>query len=217
MRNPFRKPQSSSLIELTSAKLRGLSGRIRAAVGGLKLWHKWMIGVLICALSIGSISVVASGGSSKKDGASGLTSNAAPNGETTPAKAETTPAALSALARKEPKEKSGEKTAGSEKGAEAGKEPAATAGQEQPLQKAPAAKAKTEDEDEEDNVLARAQWFHDQRAYPFKYIPSGALQKAIQQRDAMKVRQRSGSGLQPMGIISFPGDGLWHLTGPQPT
>jgi hypothetical protein len=213
MRNPFRNPQSNSWIELTSAKLRGRWEGLWAAADGLNLWHKWMIGALICALSVGSISLVASGSSSKKEGISGLTSSAASEGETARAKAETTRAAANAPT---PKEKNGEKAAEPEKNGEAAKEPA-PAGQEQVLQKPSATKTKAEPEEEEDNVRARAQWFHDQRAYPFKYIPSGALQKAIQQRDAMKLRQRSGAGLQPMSVINFPGDGLWHLMGPQPT
>jgi hypothetical protein len=218
MRNPFRSALSRSWMEVATTRLRGSSERFRAAVEGLKLWHKWMIGALVCALTIGSISLVASGSSSKKDGTSGVTSSEAAKSETAAAKAETTHAAASTPAAKEPKEKSGEKTAGPEKNGGEAKEPAPAAGQEQAFQKAPAAaKPNAEPVEEEDNVRARAQWFHDQRAYPFKYIPSGALQKAIQQRDAMKLRQRAGAGLQPLSVINFPGDGLWHLMGPQPT
>src|ERR1700680_1953727 len=106
MRNPFRNPQSNSWIELTSAKLRGRWEGLWAAADGLNLWHKWMIGALICALSVGSISLVASGSSSKKEGISGLTSSAASEGETARAKAETTRAAANAPT---PKEKNGEK------------------------------------------------------------------------------------------------------------
>ncbi|HYL83649.1 MAG TPA: hypothetical protein VE263_05405, partial [Candidatus Angelobacter sp.] len=66
-----------------------------------------------------------------------------------------------------------------------------------------------------DLVRERAKWFHDQRAYPFQHIPAGAMQRAIEQRDRM--RQNAGIRLAVPGIISFPGDGLWHATGPQPT
>ncbi|HKW65252.1 MAG TPA: hypothetical protein VJN89_22055, partial [Candidatus Acidoferrum sp.] len=64
----------------------------------------------------------------------------------------------------------------------------------------------------------RGSWFFDQRAYPNKHIPEGALQRAIEQRDAMKAQQQLAGGPQTgaNGIISFPGDALWHLMGPQP-
>jgi hypothetical protein len=65
-------------------------------------------------------------------------------------------------------------------------------------------------------VLKREQWFHDQRAYPFKHIPAGAFQKALEQRDKMRQQQQSGLGLANP-IIGFPGDGVWHAIGPQPT
>ena len=71
-----------------------------------------------------------------------------------------------------------------------------------------------------DLVRKRAQWFHDQRAYPFQHIPPGALQRAIEQRDLMKKLQKAAAGRSqavPNAVISFPGDALWHLTGPQPT
>src|SRR5271169_625293 len=58
---------------------------------------------------------------------------------------------------------------------------------------APSAQSiKIEGEDEnKETVHSRANWFFDQRAYPHKHIPSGALQKAIEQRDAMREQQRS--------------------------
>jgi hypothetical protein len=83
----------------------------------------------------------------------------------------------------------------------------------------PAQSIKLESEDEnKDTVHSRANWFFDQRAYPHKHIPSGALQKAIEQRDAMREQQRSAfkSGATAQAIISFPGDALWHLMGPAP-
>ncbi|HXY23731.1 MAG TPA: IPT/TIG domain-containing protein [Candidatus Acidoferrum sp.] len=73
-----------------------------------------------------------------------------------------------------------------------------------------------------DLVKLRGSWFFDQRAYPNKHIPEGAFQKAIQQRDAMREQQRSSSNSKAQGgvadsvQITFPGDALWHLMGPQP-
>jgi len=66
-------------------------------------------------------------------------------------------------------------------------------------------------------IRDREKWFHDRRAYPFQIIPSGALQQAIQQRDQMRSVQSSGTLSSTPGLITFPGDGLWHLAGPQPT
>ncbi len=62
----------------------------------------------------------------------------------------------------------------------------------------------------------REKWFHDQRAYPLVQIPAGVLQQAIQQRDRMVGAQSIGPNLAAP-LIGFPGDGLWHLAGPQPT
>jgi uncharacterized repeat protein (TIGR01451 family) len=68
-----------------------------------------------------------------------------------------------------------------------------------------------------DLIRKRAEWFQRQRAYPNQRIPAGALQKAIEQRNKMIQQQRSGLHLAAPGIISFPGDGVWHAIGPQPT
>ncbi len=74
-----------------------------------------------------------------------------------------------------------------------------------------------------DLLREREKWFHDQRAYPFQHIPAGAMQNAIAQRDRMRAAQSSVApssrklSLDPLGIITFPGDGLWHANGPQPT
>jgi hypothetical protein len=94
----------------------------------------------------------------------------------------------------------------------------------QQAQQAPAAsqnsseaQAETTEQESADMVRARSEWFHDQRAYPFKQVPTGALQRAIEQRDRMISQKRSGVRSSAAGMISIPGDGVWHLTGPQPT
>jgi hypothetical protein len=80
------------------------------------------------------------------------------------------------------------------------------------------AKAAESEQESGDEVRRRASWFFDQRAYPNKHIPADAFQKAIEQRDSMRQQQRAAfkpaAGAQ--AIISFPGDALWHLMGPQP-
>jgi hypothetical protein len=63
----------------------------------------------------------------------------------------------------------------------------------------------------------RADWFQSQRAYPFDHIPADAFQKALAQRDLLYQQQHSGKTFGAAGLVTFPGDGLWHPLGPQPT
>ena len=222
MRNSFRKANSPSWMKFVTVKWRGSAGRIVAAAGGLERWQRWTIGALICTITIGSISLVAHAGgrTAKKEEARTAASATTPLTEAGTAKSEakntesSTPAPKSA-----PKATSGGTVATPKKAGKPARKTPGPAPQGQVIAITPPTKAEAKDEDEheEDNVRARAQWFHDQRAYPSKYIPSGAFQKAIQQRDAMKLRQKASSGLHPASIITFPGDGLWHLTGPEPT
>jgi hypothetical protein len=84
-----------------------------------------------------------------------------------------------------------------------------------------------------DLVRKRQEWFYQQRAYPLGYIPAGARQRALEHMDRMMRDQGLQQTSQPSpqareagifpstsqaaGIIPFPGDGFWHLIGPQPT
>src|SRR5258708_31604854 len=93
-----------------------------------------------------------------------------------------------------------------------------------PVQQAPpdnqnssAAPATTTAQQRADLIRKRAEWFQKQRAYPSARGPPGALQHAIDQRNSMIRQQRSGLGLAAPSLITFPGNGLWQLTGPQPT
>jgi hypothetical protein len=74
------------------------------------------------------------------------------------------------------------------------------------------------EEENSDMARLRGSWFFDQRAYPNKHIPAGALQKAIEQRDRMRQDQRAAfrPGPSANAVVSFPGDALWHSMGPQP-
>ena len=102
--------------------------------------------------------------------------------------------------------------------------PARAQQQPLPVQPAPsssqnssATQAPTNAQQRADLVRKRAEWFQKQRAYPFTHIPSGALQQAIEQRNAMIQQKPSGRVLAAPPLINFPGNGLWQLTGPQPT
>ncbi len=220
MRNPFRKANFLSWMKFVAVKWRGFAVWLGATARGLERWQRWATGALLCAITIGSISLVAHAGgrAAKKEEARAAAT--APTTEAGTAKGEPKNTEASEAAPKSAAKTTNGGTAAAAKktGKPAGKAPAPKP-QGQVIAITPAAKpeAKEEEEHEEDNVRARAQWFHDQRAYPSQYIPAGALQKALQQRDAMKLRQKASSGLHPASVITFPGDGLWHLTGPQPT
>ena len=102
--------------------------------------------------------------------------------------------------------------------------PARAQQQPLPVQPAPSStqnssttQAPTNAQQRADLVRKRAEWFQKQRAYPFAHIPSGALQQAIDQRNAMIQQKPSGRVLAAPPLINFPGNGLWQLTGPQPT
>jgi hypothetical protein len=115
------------------------------------------------------------------------------------------------------KKKSKAKSKGAEKSGAAAKESSAV-GPQEPGGKDDEAQEREVEHESPELARERAEWFHYQRAYPFKRIPAGALQRALAQRDAMKARQQqqSGGGVQPDSVITFPGNGLWQLTGPQP-
>lgn len=218
MRNPSRKPQPPSWREIVGTIYRGIRRGRKASGGGRKARARWIAGGLLCvALAVGiSLAALARERSAKKEAVPATGSNA--TGKAVPAAAKITKrneggnAENTRAAAKEP----GEENAGAgrnTKGEAASAESQEAAGQDA----GPAAKTEGEKESP-DLVRARAAWFYDQRAYPLQHIPQGALQKAIQQRDAMKARQRAAATPQlgTNGIISFPGDALWHLMGPQP-
>ncbi len=218
MFNPLRKPQLPSWSGMFLAVYRALWKRGKTRRGGLRPREKWLVGGLLCLLLAGGISLVALARerSAKSEKASEPAAAAAAKPKPAPPRAgkghEAGPAEKSFTARN----RNSEEAASAKEGAA---EPASPKSQSQGSQISGATQLVGEQEQESpDLVRARAAWFHDQRAYPNKHIPAGALQKAIQQRDAMKQRQRLASGLQPsaQGIISFPGNGLWQLMGPQP-
>src|SRR5215472_7703512 len=222
MSNPSRKPQPSWKVVIVGT-LRALFRRDESGHGARNARQKWLIASLLTLLLGACVSLVALA----RERAAKREAAPAPNvSANASAKAEPVPAKT--VARRE-FTKSETSTAGAarnseEEGnrfdAELEDEESTPGAQSQENQGSTAsALAKQGEQESPDVIRARAAWFHDQRAYPNDHIPEGALQKAIQQRDAMKARQLAAKGRPqsaPNGIISFPGDALWHLMGPQP-
>jgi IPT/TIG domain-containing protein len=221
MSNPLSNPHTSLWMERMIARSRDALRRINFVVGGAKSSRGWMIGLAVCALLVGGISLAALGrdGSTKTEAATAVSANTATKMNTVPVKAERSAEASAAGKEKTAAEKKSEASEGTAEAKEAG-EPGAPNPKPQSLQNSTGAAPNEPEQEREspDLVRLRAQWFHDQRAYPNKHVPAGALQKAIQQRDLMRQQQRNASKTSAgaQGIISFPGNALWHLMGPQP-
>src|SRR5215472_13402524 len=224
MRNPSRKPQLPSWRELVVTIYRGIRSGRDAGGSARRTRSRRIAGALLgVALAVGiSLAALAHERSSKKD----TVPEARPNGVSSAA-GRVQPAAVRNSKRgktekvKSPRSEAGatSQTATSEEGAE-GKELGSKSPEQVEQDSGNEAQGSNREVENPEIARERAAWFHDQRAYPFEHIPEGALQKAIQQRDAMKTRQlgAAGSGPQsgPNGILSFPGDALWHLMGPPP-
>jgi hypothetical protein len=223
MSKPLSNPQTSSWMERVLAKTRDALRRVNPAVGVEKNSRGWMIALVVCALLVAGISLtsIAKKRQSKNVGTLAAEKTSGTKTAAVPAKIEEKQTAkrndkklLAAVKSVQTKrdsraEKDGEKR--TEAGIQLRPE----------VQLSPsdlAAKAGEGEQESGEEVRARASWFFDQRAYPNKHIPADALQKAIDQRDLMRQQQRAAfkpaAGAQ--AIISFPGDALWHLMGPQP-
>lgn len=82
-----------------------------------------------------------------------------------------------------------------------------------------AAADKFEDEGEgkeSDFIRKRMQWFHDQRAFPHKTIPSGIRQSAVRERDDRDALEASLRRALATGAATPTGP-AWQLIGPRPT
>ena len=220
MRNPTPRPEKASWMERALAKHRELLRRASSLAEELSSPRRLRSPALLCALLVGCVSLVALARerSAKNEGTPASAGTKATKAEATPTTPEKKHEATETDKPAAAKEKS-EATAAAKEEKEAA-EPAAPNPKPQGFQNftAPTAKEPEDEQESPDLVRERGAWFHDQRAYPFEHIPSGALQKAIQQRELMRQQQReafkAGAGAQ--AVISFPGDALWHLTGPQP-
>ncbi len=225
MRNPLSNSNAKTWMGHALSKCRDAFERLRPGACLRKSSQAWVIGVLLCVFLAGCISLVemARRDSSKSQGKATIA---------TTATATTTETNLKTAAA-EPEEKPSQEISAKtpKKAPREAKNGTAVLVQEKehalaPLQLKPVVSAppvdledKKEGEKEDPNISRKRQsWFFDQRAYPNKHIPTGAYQKALEQRDAMKARQRVASASKTVAdsIISFPGDALWHLMGPQP-
>src|SRR6266478_4105142 len=239
MSKPHSKPQKTSWMERLIARGREALRRVNFLGDGAKSSRGWMIGLVVCALLVGVISLAALGRerSAKKKGASEReSSNATAKAEAVPAKASgshrktgvTSKSGNGGTAKSAEKENPVEKTGDGKKEHDAAspQDPAATQ----------AITAADGGEQEGDEFLRkRAEWFYQQRAYPLKRIPPGMRQRALEHLDRMIESQRlragfsnnvdtSGAmaaaqlspGASAAAAITFPGPSTWTQIGPQP-
>src|SRR5216683_2229598 len=239
MSKPHSNPQKTLWMERLIGRSREALRRMNFAHNGVKWSDGWMIGLVVCALLVGVISLAALGreGSAKKEGASEReSSNATAKAEAVPAKASgshrktgvTSKSGNGGTAKSAEKENPVEKTGDGKKEHDAAspQDPAATQ----------AITAADGGEQEGDEFLRkRAEWFYQQRAYPLKRIPPGMRQRALEHLDRMIESQRlragfsnnfdtSGAmaaaqlspGASAAAAITFPGPSTWTQIGPQP-
>jgi|HubBroStandDraft_6_1064221.scaffolds.fasta_scaffold00458_1 hypothetical protein len=227
MRNPCRNPQLSSWIKAVITVCRiWLAGS--RAVGG-RVWPTGRLAgaaalgaALVGCVLLGCVSLVhlARRDSNPREAKSAFAASAASAQELKPlpSKPEQTKNREIPAATQKPAKQSGKN--GALVSAERKQNPTATIPLTQIVLSPPVGSEEKEQVEKEDSEISRKRqsWFFDQRAYPFKHIPPAAYQKALEQRDAMKAQQRSTSAGKATAdaVVSFPGDALWHLMGPQP-
>jgi hypothetical protein len=222
MRNPSVNPQSASRMERVLARLRGSFKQIKAIARRPTPLYGLTLGIVAGVSLLVGISFFSSPRkSSAKNGWQLSAFASSETKEKVPANARQNRSAARAERKHiAAKAANAEKKGDSKKESEREKYASQATKEMEEVQLSPGATVDDGEGEEEESgtVRARGSWFHDQRAYPFQHIPSGALQEAIRQRDWMKQQQRAKSGgqISAQGIISFPGDALWHLMGPQP-
>ncbi|HYL85651.1 MAG TPA: hypothetical protein VE263_15555, partial [Candidatus Angelobacter sp.] len=224
MRNPQSKFQISFWTTRAIARIRRSLGGRRFFGGQRGALSAWMAVVLLCAMLVGGVSLVKLGRrtstNSEKKVASAATPKVTAAQRAPEQKQVMAPKSESASARK-PKARPQAKGQ-SAKTAQVAEVQSAVLAKPvtAPVLAPPISPAQAGENEKENSDISkeRASWFHDQRAYPNKHIPAGALQKAIEQRDLMRAQQRAAfkPGAGANAIISFPGDALWHSMGPQP-
>jgi IPT/TIG domain len=225
MRNPLLNSSAKTWMQRTLSNCRDVIQRLRSDVGLHKPPQAWVI-ALLCVSLAGCISLVelARRVPSKDQGKGTIAAAMAPATDSQPAAAKPE--------KKSEKESPAETSKKAPRKAKNGKPVQHIAAQEKkerslvpvplkPVVLAPPAdldEAKEGEKEDSDISRKRQSWFFDQRAYPNKHIPNGAYQKALAQRDAMRAQQRAAASSKSVAdaVISFPGDALWHLMGPQP-
>lgn len=234
MSNPPSNLQSQSWMQRALARFRDSWQRASSFGGRLKFSPGWLAGVLLFALLAGGISLVALARERATKTEAGTTaSNGAAKSEPAPAKSGkkheskgVEKAASGGMSKSESSVPPAENKNDSEENPQG-----ALFEQSPSLDVVGTTTAKPNSVGDAERIRARADWFYQQRAYPFSRIPPGARQKALQQLDQMILLQEAlqsnpATAAQPLpapptpqaaGIIPFPGDSNWHLIGPQPT
>src|SRR3954465_15191285 len=68
--------------------------------------------------------------------------------------------------------------------------------------------------EEHDAQRLRQEWFYRQRAYPHRYVPTGARQRALRQLEGKLVAENGARARLPEGEL--PSIPSWSFAGPQP-
>ncbi len=212
MSNPLSNPQKTSWMKRLIARSRDAVRQMNLVGDGARSSRGWMVGLVVCALLAGVISLAALG---REGAAKSEATPAAVPGTATKAKAG--PAAKAAA------ENQTNSASGEQKPDPAKETQSQDAGQAQqpatPANSAPFVPPPPPPQREEESYLReREEWFLSNRRLSDGSIATGLRLKALQHVDAMRAAEKlrgvnSNAALTP---ATFPGPTSWTLIGPQP-
>jgi uncharacterized protein YbbK (DUF523 family) len=212
MRNPLSNPQMSSWTDRMIAKTRDALRRMNLVGSGMKISHGGALGLVLCALLVGGISLAALGreGATKKEATPAASASTATKAKPTPAP-KATAVNQSNSANGEQVPDPFEETRNPNGGQSQQPVPLANS--------APFVPALPPPQLEDENYLReREEWFLADRRLTDGSIPTSLRLKAVQHVQNM-IQLEKQRGLFPGGVqpsTSFPGPANWTLIGPQP-
>src|SRR5229473_6522406 len=212
MSKTHSKPQKTSWMERLIARSREALRRVNFLGDGAKSSRGWMIGLVVCALLVGVISLAALGpeGSRKSEATPAASASTATNVKPTPAPktaAENHASSANGEQKPDPAKETQSQDAGQ------AQQPAT------PANSAPFVPPPPPAQREEKNYLReREEWFLKDRRLSNGSVAAGLRLKALQHVDAMRAAEKlrgvnSNAALTP---ATFPGPTSWTLIGPQP-
>jgi len=212
MSKPHSKPQKTSWMERLIARSREALRRVNFLGDGAKSSRGWMIGLVVCALLVGVISLAALGpeGSRKSEATPAASASTATNVKPTPAPktaAENHASSANGEQKPDPAKETQSQDAGQ------AQQPAT------PANSAPFVPPPPPAQREEKNYLReREEWFLKDRRLSNGSVATGLRLKALRHVDAMRAAEKlrgvnSNAALAP---TTFPGPTSWTLIGPQP-
>src|SRR5229473_1576921 len=212
MSKTHSKPQKTSWMERLIARSREALRRVNFLGDGAKSSRGWMIGLVVCALLVGVISLAALGpeGSRKSEATPAASASTATNVKPTPAPktaAENHASSANGEQKPDPAKETQSQDAGQ------AQQPAT------PANSAPFVPPPPPAQREEKNYLReREEWFLKDRRLSNGSVATGLRLKALRHVDAMRAAEKlrgvnSNAALAP---TTFLGPTSWTLIGPQP-